>query len=266
MLHTFVMIDAMLWIFMNSVLVSEKSIAHELLISSCLIKLYTTQMRWDKSLQKALMNSVLPRGKCTHWICNWNEAFFKHHVTPPPIYPSVDWSMYSVRPSFKSNRRWGMNLTATWLSRGRFFRKVCLVAAFLFLIICFYNTDCDWAIWFIAFVVGKTSYESVNWKFTSKCQLIIVGAVWQILCRILTGCLWKHGQRRRVSTLTCHWAGTHTHTYIHTFGIQYVILQVMISSVMSCCAENFLIWQLNKQLIQGFFLLSFLFCMFLCWL
>lgn len=163
---------------------------------------------------KALMNSVLPRGKCTCSICNWNEAFFKHHVTPPSIYPSVDWSMYSVRPSFKSNRRWGMNLNTTWLSCGRFFRKVCLVAAFLFLIICFYNTDCDWAIWFIAFVVGKTSQEFVNWKFPFKCQ-----SSWVQYEKYCAGSSQAVSENMDRGGEWAHWHVTeqvHTHTYIHS--------------------------------------------------
>lgn len=179
----------------------------------------TTRIRWDKSLQKALMNSVLLCGEHARWICNWNEAFFKHHVTPPPIYPSMDWSLYSLRPSFESNRC-GMNLNDTWSSHRRFFKKVFLVAAFSFLLTHFYNTDCYWVYSLLRLLWVKPYKNLCIDERISKHQLIIVSTVWQILCRILTGCHWKHGQRRRMSTLTSHWAGTHTHIHTHTFGIQ----------------------------------------------
>lgn len=139
----------------------------------------------------------------------------------PFIHLWIDLCIQSVHPSIRpSNRRCGMNLNDTWSGHRRFFKKVCLVAAFSFLITHFYNIDCYWVYSLLRLLWVKPYKNLCIDECISKHQLIIVSTVWQILCRILTGCHWKHGQRRRMSTLTSHWAGTHTHIHTHTFGIQ----------------------------------------------
>lgn len=146
---------------MNSVVVSEKKycslIAYLLLkpkshiYHSCLINLFG----WNHTNQMRQITSKSPdEFSPAVWQVHMLDLQLKWSIFQSPCEPSTHLSiygliLYSVHPSFESNRRCGMNLNDTWSSHRRVFGKVSIAAAFLFPITCF--------IWFVVFVAGKTS-------------------------------------------------------------------------------------------------------------